>query len=230
MKFLLRSMWWVSGLMLTCSATAGQGPDPSYVKRLQTKYGHRLEFSGAHSRQTVLDFNIDCRAKDGRYLPLENVLLAKLASLERNDMWLITKVKSRGNDVWIYDQLMRRDGKVVHSHVAFEINHWGELRSPNGKLEALRNACFGSYGPIWKLPVATHTADTPSQTPTGQDKVLIDRAEFLHGRCRGGSGDEARTMAICEQRDKVIEQVQQRGWCWGPEDASQPERHWIRCR
>lgn len=51
------------------------------------------------------------------------------------------------------DRLLQ-DGRIIDDRVVFEINQWGELRSTNGKAEAVMNACFGSFGPIWKLPAA----------------------------------------------------------------------------
>lgn len=62
-----------------------------------------------------------------------------------------------------------------------------------------------------------------------EDKVLIDRVAVLNDQCHGGPGDDERTMAACVQRDKLMEQVERRGWCWGPEDAISADKHWIRC-
>lgn len=62
-----------------------------------------------------------------------------------------------------------------------------------------------------------------------EDKVLIDRVAVLNDQCRGGPGDDERIMAVCVQRDKLMEQIERRGWCWGPEDAISADKHWIRC-
>lgn len=66
--------------------------------------------------------------------------------------------------------------------------------------------------------------------PTGKDKDLIDRAERLNGRCRGGSGDDPKTWQACDQREAAMERVRKAGWCWGPDDAVSADQHWMRCR
>ena len=62
-----------------------------------------------------------------------------------------------------------------------------------------------------------------------EDKALADRVAVLNGQCRDGRGDDERTMAACDQRDNLMAQVERRGWCWGPEDASGADKRWIRC-
>lgn len=69
-----------------------------------------------------------------------------------------------------------------------------------------------------------------AQSPTGADKALIDQVEKLNDQCRGGSGDDPKTLQACDQREAAMEQVQKSGWCWGPESAIGAEKHWIRCK
>jgi TPR repeat protein len=120
-----------------------------FVQSLRTKYSGRIHFETAQARRVVENFAVDCQSSDGRVLPLMNIMLAKLASMDRSDMYLTSRVDSRGEDVRIYDEIVQH-GRVLNSIVMFEINKWGELRSPEIRMAALRNACFGSYGPIWK--------------------------------------------------------------------------------
>lgn len=123
-----------------------------YIQKLRQKYAARIKYDTAAASKAVKGFNLDCQAKDRRYLPLEHLLLAKLSSLDESNGWLTIRVDSRGDDVRLYDELVRADGRVIDSRVAFELNRWGELRSMNGRMEAVRNACFGSQGPIWIVP------------------------------------------------------------------------------
>lgn len=136
-----------------------------------------------------------------------NAMLAKLASLDEKDMYLTMRVDSRGDDVRIFDQLVQ-GGRTVDSRVAFEINKWGELRSPEGKIPALRNACFGRYGRIWRLPASARTRVTE---PTGDAKQLVNEVASLNSRCRGGSGDSAATQVACTDRDKAVRRLQALG-------------------
>lgn len=124
----------------------------SYVQNLRKKYTSRLQYRSDYARKVVQSFDLDCKAGDGRYLPLEHVLLSKLAAMDKEHAWLVTRADSRGEDVRIYDDLVSADGKVMNSTVAFELNKWGEIRSPSIRMEAVLNSCFGSYGPIWVVP------------------------------------------------------------------------------
>lgn len=126
--------------------------DSAYIQKLRKQYSSRITFQTPYARQTIENFDLDCRSRDGRYLPLMNVFLAKLEALDQKEGWLTIYVANLGSEVRVYDKLIQADGKEIHSAVAFEIDRWGEIRSPNGKLEALMNACFGSYGPIWRQP------------------------------------------------------------------------------
>jgi len=130
----------------------------NYILELRKKYASRIIYEDAYARKIAQDFDIDCKARDGRYLPLENVLLATISAHDElltkgknssNNSFTI-RVVSRGDDVRVYDEAVIGGDHI--SMVRFEINKWGEIRSPTHKLEATRNSCFGSYGPIWVVP------------------------------------------------------------------------------
>lgn len=74
------------------------------------------------------------------------------------------------------------------------------------------------------------TQDPKLGGPTGKDKALIDRAEQLNDRCRGGSGDDPKTWQACDQREAAMEKVRKAGWCWGPPDVDGADQRWMRCR
>lgn len=81
-----------------------------------------------------------------------------------------------------------------------------------------------------KVDWSKFTRDPESEGPSGKAKALIDRANQLNDRCRGGSGDDPKTMQACEQREAAMAQVSKAGWCWGPSDAPGYQQRWIRCR
>jgi len=143
----------LGGAFLCAMAHATPEPDPSYIERLRERYGQRIEFENQAARDAVVSFDINCHSRDGRFLPLVNVFLAKLAAVDSKRSHLTILVESRGGATRVRDRLMS-DGRIVDDRVVFEINQWGELRSTNGKAEAVMNACFGSFGPIWKLPAS----------------------------------------------------------------------------
>lgn len=125
----------------------------TYIAKLEKDYRSRIHFQSVNSERIIRNFNIDCNApkKNGHYLPLINLLYARLATADRTDMWIETTVQERDGDIRIVDTLRNRE-KIMHANVVFEINKWGELRPVGGiRAEAVRNACFDSHGPIWLL-------------------------------------------------------------------------------
>lgn len=117
---------------------------------LKGKFGERLHFSSQQARIAVEDFEIDCHVKDGRYLPLISVLLARLSEMQREDAWMETTVQQRGTEVRVYDQIKRKDGTVFEPVLALELNQWGELKPISIRAESILNACFdGPYGRLW---------------------------------------------------------------------------------
>lgn len=129
---------------------AKEPSNAAFVDSLRAKSKDRLIYRSPAAEAAVRSFNIDCKARDGRMLPLVHVLMARLAQMGSKDMWVTTYVEERGGEVRIYDVLERRDGAKTPPEMSFEINKWGELRPIGTRPEALYNACFGSYGPIWK--------------------------------------------------------------------------------
>lgn len=123
-----------------------------YALDLRRKFGHRIQFKTDVSRHAVESFHVDCRSRDGRSLPLINVILAKLASMSAEHAHLEVEVDSRSEDVRVTDVLVDRDGREMHRTLAFEIDRWGELKVRNGRVQAVLNACQGGWGEIWVMP------------------------------------------------------------------------------
>lgn len=75
----------------------------------------------------------------------------------------------------------------------------------------------------------------PTEAPT-TSKLTVSQMmrleEELNSRCRGGSGDDPKTMTACDQRDRLLEQLKDAGTCWGnPHDPNQAgyEKTWQPC-
>lgn len=124
-----------------------------YISKLEKDYKSRIHFESPKSEKIIRDFNIECSTpqKNGLYLPLVNILYARLATADNEKAWVETVVQERDGEVRIMDSLHTPKG-IIHTGAVFEINKWGELR-PMGSIttDAIRNACFGSHGPIWLL-------------------------------------------------------------------------------
>ncbi|MCP1623597.1 hypothetical protein [Pseudomonas nitroreducens] len=126
----------------------GQG---SYVDRLQRDFGSRLYFSSAEAEALVKKINIDCKAPDGRYLPLYNALLARLDEASTPDAWMETSVVNTGKKLQVFDSVRLKSGRELTPQLTLEINEYGGYETHGVRPQALSNACFGTYGPIWKL-------------------------------------------------------------------------------
>lgn len=70
----------------------------------------------------------------------------------------------------------------------------------------------------------------PSDAPPGI-KAAIDKAEDLNDKCRGGSGDNPKTMGLCDQRDKAYTEIKKQGWCFGDSSKNEIEANktWQKC-
>lgn len=125
--------------------------DSTYVGQLQRDFGQRIYFSSPKAEAIIRKINIDCKAPDGRYLPLYNALLARLHEASTPDAWMETSVVNRGKNIQVFDSVRLKSGKELTPQLTLEINEWGAVETHGVRPEALSNACFGSYGPIWKI-------------------------------------------------------------------------------
>ena len=120
------------------------------IAYLHKKYLSKIHYDSVDARNIVYAFDIDCRAPDGRYLPLVNILLSRIASTQREDLWMESIVEKRGDEVRIFDQIKKKDGSVSKPMLAVQINQWGELKTYGFSAEAVYNSCFdGPYGRLW---------------------------------------------------------------------------------
>lgn len=116
--------------------------DPKeYVERLRARYMRDIHYDGQASMRAIRSFNMDCRARDGRVLPLENVMLATTASTHG---FIQFYVQTAGGETRVVEAAKG----ASEGHVLLLINKWGELQSD--KIEPMMNACYGTYGPIWR--------------------------------------------------------------------------------
>ena len=60
-------------------------------------------------------------------------------------------------------------------------------------------------------------------------EALLKEIDTVNGQCRGGSGDDPKTMDACNKREAKMQEAEQRGWCWGPQTAVGADKHWMRC-
>lgn len=79
----------------------------------------------------------------------------------------------------------------------------------------------------------SHQVSLPEQQKTTSDnkidaeaKVVIAKAEALNDKCR----DSPNNPESCAERDKLFEELRERGYCFGHEPQAMFEREWEKCR
>lgn len=77
----------------------------------------------------------------------------------------------------------------------------------------------------------TQNTSEENSSKAGQQSVeaLLNEIDTVNGQCRGGSGDDPKTMDACNKREAKMQEAEQRGWCWGPQTAANTDKHWMRC-
>lgn len=123
-----------------------------YAKKLRLDFGNRISYDSDFAEDLIETLYLDCNSRDGRVLPVANILHARLASLNTEKMHLEIEVETRDEGVRVHDRLVENSGKLVHKSVAYHINKWGDIRPINHSIEAVYNACFSGWGEIWVIP------------------------------------------------------------------------------
>ena len=136
---------------------ASQGAADRERSRLQfisdlQKYAARIVAQTPQAFKLVAAYKIDCQASDRRELPLLNVLYASMRAFERDGVESWYHLQNRGSQVRIFIEARKNGKSLGDPTLAYELNEWGELRPVGITTEAVRNTCFGSYGPIWLMP------------------------------------------------------------------------------
>jgi len=80
------------------------------------------------------------------------------------------------------------------------------------------------------LPCTIMPAAQAQQTVPPDIAPLLERERWLDGKCRGGSGDDPATADYCAVRDRAVEQLQAKGWCWGPPEQTEALKDWHPCK
>lgn len=114
----------------------------TYVMALRKRYGDRIRYADRAARSAVDGFKVDCQTGDGRYLPLANVLLAKLLQADSPTAWLTLEVVSAAGAVEVREKLVGPTGPVMAPRTALTIHQNGKLQMHGVRAEAVLNACF----------------------------------------------------------------------------------------
>jgi hypothetical protein len=79
------------------------------------------------------------------------------------------------------------------------------------------------------LPLAIMPAPRAQQTVPPDIAPLLERERWLNDKCREGPGDDPATADYCAVRDRAVEQLQAKGWCWGPPEQIEALKEWRPC-
>jgi class 3 adenylate cyclase len=79
-------------------------------------------------------------------------------------------------------------------------------------------------------PPAAETQPPPARSTTASDlSRLMQTAEMSEDTCASGSGDLEEIGRACAERDRLIEVLANRGWCFGRRSKAASEKSWQRC-
>ena len=72
-------------------------------------------------------------------------------------------------------------------------------------------------------------AEAPRAAPVSDLNRLMRSAEAASDQCGGGGGDLDEIGRACAERDRLIEVLANRGWCFGKRSVASSQQSWQRC-
>jgi hypothetical protein len=69
----------------------------------------------------------------------------------------------------------------------------------------------------------------PQEQAGGEVSGLIQKEIEFNNLCRDGPGDNPRTKTYCDDRDKLVEQLKSKGWCYGTPAQIDADKEWQQC-
>jgi hypothetical protein len=103
---------------------------------------------------------------------------------------------------------------------------------PDGFIsDASADTLLGLSTPGVTEPVDQRNNDLEQQIATASPVIqaLIREEDTQQDKCKGGSGDDPATQRSCDRRDHLWNQIEHLGWCYGPEDEIEANKHWMAC-
>lgn len=79
------------------------------------------------------------------------------------------------------------------------------------------------------LSVVSAKKEDQSEVKTVDIQQMIKQEELFNNRCRDGSGDDPKTLSYCDQRDRLVSELGNNGWCFRQEDQFEAEKTWQKC-
>lgn len=152
------------GVMLASLSASGAEPSATEVAATQDSRT-RLVYSTEFARKMVQAMQVDCKADDKRYLPLEDVLLARLARPlpEGFRLTMVAAKEKQSYRVQIVETLHNRD-RIVDTRWRFAVTEDGGL-DLNGidPAEILKACTVSGDERLWKVPASNAAQATSSQ-------------------------------------------------------------------
>ena len=62
-----------------------------------------------------------------------------------------------------------------------------------------------------------------------QHNPLIVEYKQTNDACSDGDPELESTWASCNQRDAIVKELLEQGYCWGRKDQSEYQKHWQPC-
>ena len=101
--------------------------------------------------------------------------------------------------------------------------------SLNGFSESYAVITGSDCGSTQQQPNQTSTNNNDTVSIPKEISGLIKKTDFLNDKCRGGSGDNPETMKSCDERDKYVDLLHKKGWCYGTSSQIEADKTWQKC-
>jgi len=92
-----------------------------------------------------------------------------------------------------------------------------------------KNAAPAAAAKDAAAPAAETQSPTIRSSAVSDVSRLMRNAEISENACAGGSGDLEEIGRACAERDRLIEVLANRGWCFGKRSAAASVKSWQRC-
>jgi len=86
---------------------------------------------------------------------------------------------------------------------------------------------------LFCLGLSWGTSAAQAETMPQEIRLLTERWAVVYGECRSpmfDSSDEAKIERSCHERNDLQKKLRKKGWCYGPEEAANVDKSWIKCK
>jgi hypothetical protein len=182
---------------------------------------HAYHEALSHPNNVTLEYMSNAYASDvsfyGEIVPKQVVLEEKRKFIER---WPVRTYSVRSDSISLDCASICRVAGVLD---------WYTTRN-QGQNRSSGTAEFNlAWNPVSGLITSEAGKVLSSDRATSSPSLIISQWQELNSSCRGGAGDDPKTLLSCEYRERVSEKLNRVGWCYGKEGDYGYQMEWHEC-